>query len=109
MSHWIRIHTHNVDPDPDSGVKKILSFLQYFGSAWIRIDLAPLDPDPEPYRYWECGSGSRSKEINQNKQVNLISSLSKKLLYQRRYVLRPITLLKVYFLCKNFTFCDGKV
>ncbi len=34
---------------------------QCFGSAWIRVDCALLDPDP----YWECGSGSRSKEINQ--------------------------------------------
>jgi hypothetical protein len=37
----------------------------------IRIDLALLDPD----LYWECGSGSRSKEIKYQK--NLISSLSK--------------------------------
>ncbi len=35
---------------------------QCFGSAWIRIDFALLDPDP----YWECGSGSRSKEIKKS-------------------------------------------
>jgi hypothetical protein len=38
--------------------------------AW---DLALLDPDT----YWECGSGSRSKEMGQNYQINLIFSLSK--------------------------------
>ncbi len=36
--------------------------------------MALLDPDP----YWECGSGSRSKEIGQNLHVHLISSLSKR-------------------------------
>jgi hypothetical protein len=38
------------------------------------LDLALLDPDPDPY--WECGSGPRSrcKEIDQNLQINLISS-----------------------------------
>jgi hypothetical protein len=41
------------------------------GCAWIRIDLAFLDPDP----YWELGSRSRSKKIDQIKQINLISSL----------------------------------
>ena len=50
----------------------------------VRIDLALLDPDPDPY--WECGSGSRRKEIDQNQQINLISSLSKWLLYLHRYV-----------------------
>jgi hypothetical protein len=34
----------------------------------IRIDLAALDPDP----YWECGSGSRSVEIDQNLQISLV-------------------------------------
>jgi hypothetical protein len=50
---------------------------------WIRIpiNLADLDPDP----YWVCGSGSRSMEIDQNLQINLISCLQ--LLYLRRYVL----------------------
>jgi hypothetical protein len=37
-------------------------------------DLAVLDPDP----YWECGPGSRSTEIDQNLQINLVSSLIKK-------------------------------
>jgi hypothetical protein len=45
------------------------------GSAWIRIVLALLDPDP----YGECGSGSGSKEIDQNQQINLIPSRSKRL------------------------------
>ncbi len=42
-------------------------------SAWIRIHLVVLDPDP----YWECGSGSgsRSKDINRNLQINLVSCL----------------------------------
>ncbi len=31
--------------------------------------------------YWECGSGSRSQEINQNLQINLIFNLSKWYLY----------------------------
>jgi hypothetical protein len=35
---------------------------QCFGSGYIRIDFALLDPD----LYWECGSGSRSKEIDYN-------------------------------------------
>jgi len=40
-----------------------------------------LGPDP----YWQCGSesGSRSKEIYQYLQMNLILSLSKRLLYLR--------------------------
>jgi hypothetical protein len=45
--------------------------------------LAVLDPDP----YWECGSGSRSMEIDQNlHKKNLVSCLSKRLLYLRCYV-----------------------
>jgi hypothetical protein len=36
---------------------------------WIRIQLAVLDPDP----YWECISGSRSMEIDQNLQINLVN------------------------------------
>jgi hypothetical protein len=50
-----------------------------FGSAWIRIDLAPLDPDP----YWESGSGFglRTKEIDQNLKINLISRFKKRLFY----------------------------
>jgi hypothetical protein len=43
----------------------------------LQIDLAILDPDP----YWEmeCGSGSRSKKIYHSLQINLISSLLKRL------------------------------
>jgi hypothetical protein len=43
----------------------------YYDSVlWIRIriDLAVLNPDP----YWECGSGFKSMEIDQNEQINLI-------------------------------------
>jgi hypothetical protein len=32
----------------------------------IHIDLAVLDPDP----YWECGSGSKSMEIESQKLTN---------------------------------------
>ncbi len=51
----------------------------------IRIDLAVLDPDP----YWECRSGSRSMEIDQNKQINLVSCLSKRFLYSTFVVIVP--------------------
>ncbi len=74
------------------------------------FDLALLDSDPYPY--WECGSGSRRKEIDQNIQINLISSLSKRLLYLSRCILWPITYFtncKVYFSCQYSTFSDGKV
>ncbi len=37
-----------------------------------RIDLAVLDPD----LYWECGSGSKSMEIDPNKQINLVCYIS---------------------------------
>ena len=39
------------------------------------LTLAPLDLEPD--HYWECGSGSRSRndEIHKNLQINLISSL----------------------------------
>jgi hypothetical protein len=48
------------------------------GSTWVGIDIAVLDPDSD----WECGSRSRSSmEIDQNLQINLIFSLSKRLLY----------------------------
>ncbi len=50
-------------------------------SAWIRILLTVLDPD----LYWECGSRSRSMEIDQNLQINLVSCLSKRFLYLSRY------------------------
>jgi hypothetical protein len=46
------------------GLKKMwLTFWAVF-RIWIgiRIDFVLLDPDP----YWECGSGSNSKGINQN-------------------------------------------
>ncbi len=52
----------------------------------IRIHLAVLDPD----LYWERGSGSRSMEIDQNFQIDLVSSLSK-LQYLCRYVFWSIT------------------
>jgi hypothetical protein len=54
------------------------------GSTWVRIHLAILDPDP----YWECGSGSgtRSMEIGQYLQINLVFCLSKRFLYLRWYV-----------------------
>ncbi len=41
-------------------------------SAWIRIDLTVLDPDP----YCECGSGSRSMEIDQNSKINIVGFMS---------------------------------
>ncbi len=46
-------------------------------SSRIGIELALLDPD----QYWECGSGSRNKEIDQNLQINLIFNHSKWYLY----------------------------
>jgi hypothetical protein len=51
---------------------------------WIRIciDFAVLDPDPD----WECGSGSRSMEIDENILINFVSYFSKMLLYLRMYV-----------------------
>jgi hypothetical protein len=49
------------------------------GSTWIRSHLAVLDPDP----YWECRSGFRSMEIDQNSQINLVSCLSKMPLHVR--------------------------
>ena len=41
-------------------------YVQFTAVLWIRIhiDLALLDPDLDPF--WECGSGSRSKEIDQS-------------------------------------------
>jgi hypothetical protein len=58
----------------------------------IRIDLALLDLD----LYRKCGSGSRSKIICQNLQINLISSRSKRLLYLRKYVMIYTTSYKKY-------------
>jgi hypothetical protein len=40
----------------------------------IRIHFVVLDPDP----YWEYGSGFRIMEIDQNLQINLVSSLFQK-------------------------------
>jgi hypothetical protein len=44
-------------------------------TAWIHIHLGVLDPDP----YWECGSISRSMEIDQSLQINLISYILRRL------------------------------
>ncbi len=49
------------------------------GSVFI---LGVLDPD----LYWEFGSGSRSVEIDQNEQINLVSCLSKRYLLRYGYV-----------------------
>ncbi len=58
--------------------------VQYIAVLWIRIriNLALL----YPYSYWECGSRSRSNDIDHNKQINL----SKMLMYPSRFVLWPI-------------------
>jgi hypothetical protein len=53
-------------------------------------------------------AGSRSKEVEQNQQINLISNFSKWLLYKRRNVSISYYLRKVYFSCQNPTFCDAK-
>jgi hypothetical protein len=53
------VPTSVVDPDPPGSAFVWLS--------WIRI------------RFWECGSGSRSMEIGQNLQINLVFCLSKRL------------------------------
>ncbi len=50
----------------------------------IRIDLSLLDPDQDPY--WECGSGSKSKEVYQNLLINLISHISKQAFEYGTYV-----------------------
>ncbi len=46
---------------------------------WIRIRIGSAVLDPNPY--WECGSGSRSMEIDQNLQVNLVSWFCKYVYY----------------------------
>jgi energy-coupling factor transporter ATP-binding protein EcfA2 len=54
--------------------------LRYYsgsGSAWIRIDFALWIR----ISFWEGGFRSRSKEIDQNLQINLASSISKWLVY----------------------------
>jgi hypothetical protein len=43
-------------------IMKVMETWQCFESGWILVDLALLDPDP----YWECGSGSISKETDKN-------------------------------------------
>ncbi len=53
-----------------------------------------MDQDP----YWECGSGSSSKKIDRNNRVNLISCLSKRLLYLRKNVLWSISYIKYFFI-----------
>ncbi len=70
----------------------------------IRIHLAVLDPDP----YW--GSREADPEIDQDLQVILVSCLSKRLLYLRRYryvfgLITYLTAYLLYFSCKNSTFC----
>ncbi len=69
----------------------------------IRIHLAVLDQDP----YCECGSGSRSMEIDRNLQIDLVSCLSKQLLYLRRYRMffDLLPTLSIFFMKKS-TFCD---
>jgi hypothetical protein len=44
-----------------------------------------VDPDPNPHSFACLGSGSNSMEIDQNLQINLVSCLSKRLLYLRWY------------------------
>ncbi len=49
---------------------------------WIRSPMDPLqlvDLDPDPY--WQSGPGSSSWESDQNLQINLVSCLTKRLLY----------------------------
>jgi hypothetical protein len=60
---------------------------------WIRIDLAV----PDLYPYWECGSGSGSMEFD---QINLVSCLSKRLLYLRRYGLFLTYYITIFFMKK---------
>ncbi len=58
----------------------------------LLLTILDLDADP----YWECGSGSRSMEIDQNEQINLVSCLSYRLFYLRRMFL-TCCLLKYIF------------
>jgi hypothetical protein len=106
----------DLDPDPHQNVMDPQHcFNQCCGSKsriWCFLD--PWIPgwkntNPRFGRtYWECGSGSSSVEIYQNYLTNIVSCLSKKLLYLRWYVL-TFSLLSVYFSCKNSTFWDCKV
>ncbi len=63
--------------------------------VWIRIRiyLAVLDLDP----YWECKSGSRSMEIDQNLQINTVSFLSTRLFAPSQVCFWPITNFKSIF------------
>jgi hypothetical protein len=68
------------------------------GSAWICIDLALVDSN----LCWECGFGSRSKEIDQYLLINLSK------IYVSTYFL-TYYLHKVYFSLKISTVNDEKV
>ncbi len=77
------------DPDPHGSALIWLSWI------WIRIRIGYADPDP----------GTR--KLTKNQQINLISSLSKWLLYLLRYVLWHITYSKYTFNVKS-NFCNVK-
>jgi hypothetical protein len=65
--------------------------------TWIRFCIGNADPDP----------GAR--KIDQNKQINLISSFSKWLFLPTLVCFMTYDLQNVYFSCQNPTFCDGTV
>jgi hypothetical protein len=50
-----------------------------------------------PDSYWENVSGSKSMEIDQNLQINLVSCLSNRVSYPRRYVFGPTTYFQYIF------------
>jgi hypothetical protein len=56
-----------------------------------------------------CRSGSRSMEIDQHFQIYLVSCLSKRLLYFRRYAFLTYYQVWIYFSCEILSFCDFKV
>jgi hypothetical protein len=65
--------------------RTVILFLQCFGSGsaliwlfWIRIWIRMVN-----------AAGSRSKEVDENQQINLISNLSKWLLYKRTNIPEP--------------------
>jgi hypothetical protein len=68
------------------------------------MDSALLDP----VQYWECGSRSRSKEMDQNLPIILIPPFQKEF---STYVAMFFDLLftLVYFSCKNSNYGDGTV
>jgi hypothetical protein len=77
------------------------------GSAliWLsRIRIGIGNPDP----YWESGSGSVSKKLTKNLQINLISSFQNGICTYVPYVLRHITYIKYIFHAKIQLFCDGQ-